>query len=70
VGQLGRLGLLKTFPKIFDGSHLQHPAVRAKQVRSIEFRVEAPLDAMVDGEVITLWPERLDVLHHALEVCV
>jgi hypothetical protein len=24
----------------------------------------------VDGEVITLWPERIDVMKHALEVCV
>lgn len=70
VTELGRWALLKTFPKIFDGTHLLHPAVRAKQVRSIEFHVDGPLDAMVDGEVITLWPERLDVLHRALEVCV
>jgi diacylglycerol kinase (ATP) len=70
VGELGRLSLLNTFPKIFDGSHVAHKAVQAHKAQSIELRVSAPLDAMVDGEVITLWPERIDVLKHALEVCV
>lgn len=70
VRELGRLSLINTFPKIFDGSHVAHDAVQEHKAQSIAFRVEAPLDAMVDGEVITLWPERIDVLKHALEVCV
>jgi diacylglycerol kinase (ATP) len=70
VGKLGRMALVGTFPKIFDGSHVRHPAVETHTARSIAFQVSAPLDAMIDGEVISLWPEQLDVLHHALEVCV
>ncbi len=69
VNELGRLALVGTFPKIFDGSHVAHRAVETHTARSIAFRVSGPLDAMIDGEVISLWPERLDVLHHALEVC-
>jgi diacylglycerol kinase (ATP) len=68
VGKLGRRSLLATFPKIFDGSHVQHPAVSAFRTRSIEFDLPGPVDAMIDGEVISLWPERLEVLHHALDV--
>jgi diacylglycerol kinase (ATP) len=70
VGELGRLSLLNTFPKIFQGSHVAHPAVQEHKATSIALRVPGPIDAMVDGEVITLWPERIDVLKHALEVCV
>lgn len=70
VNALGRLALVGTFPKIFDGSHVAHAAVEAHRARSIEFHVPGRLDAMIDGEVISLWPERLDVLQHALEVCV
>jgi diacylglycerol kinase (ATP) len=70
VGELGRAALMRTFPKIFQGTHVEHPAVESRQVRSLEFRVEGPMDAMIDGEVISVWPERLEVLHHALEVCV
>jgi diacylglycerol kinase (ATP) len=68
VGELGRLSLLRTFPKIFDGSHVRHPAVSTRRSRSIRFELDGPVDAMIDGEVISLWPERLDVLHHALDI--
>jgi YegS/Rv2252/BmrU family lipid kinase len=68
VGRIGRFRLLRTFPKIFDGSHVAQSEVRAVQARSMEFHVSAPRAAMIDGEVISLWPERLDVLQHALEV--
>jgi YegS/Rv2252/BmrU family lipid kinase len=68
VGELGRMSLIRTFPKIFDGSHLRHPAVSATKAKSIVFDLPGPVDAMIDGEVISLWPERLDVLHHALDV--
>jgi len=69
VGKLGRMALIGTFPKIFDGTHVNHPAVTERKARSVAFHVAGPLDAMIDGEVISLWPEQLDVLHHALEVC-
>jgi len=68
VGQLGRISLLKTFPKIFDGSHLRHPAVSEKRAQKIAFELAGPADAMIDGEVIRLWPTELTVLHHAFEV--
>ncbi len=70
VGDLGRAGLLATFPKIFKGTHIAHSAVENRQVREVDFTVDGPMDAMIDGEVISVWPERLEVLHHALEVCV
>lgn len=69
VSELGRFALLQTFPKIFSGKHVEHHAVSVHKTASVVFDVQGPLDAMVDGEVVTLWPERLDVLKHALEVC-
>lgn len=69
AGAMGRLSLMQTFPKIFAGTHVQHPAVRSQRVRRIDFALEGPTDAMIDGEVITVWPDHLEVLHHALEVC-
>jgi len=68
AGNLGRWSLLRTFPKIFAGTHVQHPLVRTHRARHIDFELTGPTDAMVDGEVISLWPERLDVLPSALEV--
>jgi diacylglycerol kinase (ATP) len=67
-GKLGRATFIGTFPKIFEGQHLSHPGLRSARARSIEFKVSGPEDAMIDGEVISLWPTRLEVLPLALEV--
>ncbi len=66
--KLGRVSFLKTFPKIFDGSHLGHPALTSGRARKIEFKVDRMEDAMIDGEVIPVWPTELEVLASALEV--
>ena len=68
AGKLGRRSVIGTFPKIFEGSHLGHPALTSGRARAIEFKVDHPEDAMIDGEVITVWPTRLEVLPLALEV--
>jgi diacylglycerol kinase (ATP) len=66
--KLGRISFMKTFPKIFDGSHLGHPALTAGRARKMEFKVDRMEDAMIDGEVISLWPTELEVVANALEV--
>ncbi|MDB4974426.1 MAG: Transcription regulator [Myxococcaceae bacterium] len=68
AGKLGRASVLSTFPQILKGSHLSHPALNSGRARSIEFKVDGPMDAMIDGEVIPVWPTRLEVLPLALEV--
>lgn len=69
-GAIGRAGLLRNLPTLFDGSHLQHPLASNKGVRKVEFELDAPVDVMVDGEVLTLRCQKLDVLPGALEVLV
>lgn len=67
-GKLSRISFAATFPKIFEGKHLANPALRSARARAIEFKLDHPEDAMIDGEVISLWPTRLEVLPLALEV--
>jgi diacylglycerol kinase (ATP) len=69
-GPIGRAGLLRNFPTLFDGSHVAHPLASRSGVRAIEFALDAPVDVMVDGEVLTLDCRRIDVLHGALDVLV
>lgn len=69
-GPIGRLGLIRNLPGLYDGSHVRHPLARRRAVRRVEFFLDAPVDAMVDGEVVTLHCERLDVLPGALNVAV
>lgn len=67
-GPIGRFGLIRNLPGLYDGTHVQHPLAERKAVRRIEFDLDAPIDVMVDGEVLTLHCEELDVLPAALNV--
>jgi len=67
-GPIGRLGLIRNLPGLYDGTHIQHPLAERKAAKRIEFRLDHPVDVMVDGEVLTLHCEELDVLPGALNV--
>ncbi len=67
-GAIGRLGLIGNLPKLYDGTHIEHPLAERKAVKRVEFDLDAPVDVMVDGEVLTLHCEELDVLPGALNV--
>jgi diacylglycerol kinase (ATP) len=67
-GPIGRLGLIRNLPRLYDGTHIRHPLAERKAVRRIEFQLDAPVDVMVDGEVLTLHCQELDVLPRALKV--
>jgi len=67
-GPIGRLGLIRNLPGLYDGTHIEHPMAERKGVQRVEFNLDAPVDVMVDGEVLTLHCEELDVLPAALNV--
>lgn len=69
-GPIGRIGLIRNLPTLYDGTHINHPLAERRAVRRIDFHLEAPVDVMVDGEVLTLHCQTLDVLPHALNVVV
>jgi len=67
-GPIGRLGLIRNLPGLYDGTHVQHPLAERAAVQRVEFKLDSPVDIMVDGEVLTLHCEELDVLPGALHV--
>ncbi len=67
-GPIGRLGLIRNLPGLYDGTHVKHPMAERKAARRVEFNLDAPVDVMVDGEVLTLHCEELEVLPAALNV--
>ena len=68
VEPLGRFEIIRTFPKIYSGTHVRHPAVSARAIRRIDFSAEKAIDVMVDGEVLTLTPRSIEVVPGALDV--
>ena len=69
-GPIGRWGWWRNLPTLFDGTHVTHPLASRRRRGRMEFALEAPVDVMVDGEVLTLDVEALDVLPGALDVVV
>jgi len=67
-GPIGRLGLIRNLPTLYDGTHVQHPLAERKAVPRVQFNLDGPVDVMVDGEVLTLHCEALDVLPRALNI--
>jgi diacylglycerol kinase (ATP) len=67
-GPIGRLGLIRNLPTLYNGTHIQHPLAERKAVRSVEFNLDTSVDVMVDGEVLSLQCEAIDVLPSALHV--
>jgi diacylglycerol kinase family enzyme len=62
------LGLLRTLPKLYDGTHIEHPLASRRAVRRVEFKPNAPIDIMIDGEVATLELRSLSILPAAMDV--
>ena len=69
VEPLGRLAIIRAFPRIYSGTHLEIPAVSARATRRIDFETEDAVDVMVDGEVLHIVPRSIEVLPGALRVC-
>ena len=69
-GPIGRVGLIRNLPGLYDGTHIQHPLAEVRKARRIDFELDTPVDVMIDGEVITLNCQSLDVLPGALNVVV
>jgi len=69
-GPIGRIGLIRNLPGLYDGTHIHHPLAEVRKVGRVDFHLDAPVDVMIDGEVLTLLCQTLDVLPGALNVVV
>ncbi len=69
-GPIGRIGLIRNLPGLYDGTHIHHPLAEVRKVGRVDFHLDAPVDVMIDGEVLTLHCQTLDVLPGALNVVV
>jgi diacylglycerol kinase (ATP) len=67
-GPIGRIGLVANLRTLYDGSHIEHPLASRRAVRRVDFALDGPVDVMVDGEVLNLHCETLDILPSALQV--
>jgi diacylglycerol kinase (ATP) len=67
-GPIGRIGLLTMLPRLYDGTHVNHPLASRCAIRHVEFGMPVPLDVMIDGEIATLECRSLDIIPSAVDI--
>jgi YegS/Rv2252/BmrU family lipid kinase len=67
IGPMGRRRFLGCFPKIFKGTHPEMAETEVTLAGRVDFDLEEAVDVMVDGEILSLKLNSLEVLPGALE---
>jgi diacylglycerol kinase family enzyme len=67
-GPIGRIGLLRNLPTLFDGTHIRHPLASRAAVRRVDFELDGPVNVMVDGECRELDCRTIEVFPGALDI--
>ncbi len=70
VRKVGRIKLLRMFPKIFSGKHIADPIVEYRQVRKFSIYPEEQSTLNIDGEMLGSTPVKVEILAKAIEVLV
>lgn len=65
---VGKIEFLRTFPKVFKGRHITHPAVRMLRSKYVKVESDRPLPVLVDGEIVGTTPAEFEMLPGALNV--
>ncbi|HKQ86255.1 MAG TPA: diacylglycerol kinase family protein [Candidatus Acidoferrales bacterium] len=67
---IGRARLLWLFPRLFTGTHIDHPLATRAAVDRVSFDLGEPVNVVVDGENLKLKLQSLEILPAALDVIV
>lgn len=70
VDPVSRTELLRTFPKLFTGRHVENPNVHQQRLKRLELDVAQELDVLVDGEVFRERPASVEIVPGAIDVVV
>ena len=65
---IGRLGLIRTLPRLFTGTHIEHPLASRASAQRIDFDLDGPANVLIDGEILQLNCRSLEILPGALDV--
>jgi YegS/Rv2252/BmrU family lipid kinase len=61
LAPLSRLSLISTFPKIFNGTHSENPAVHFIQAKSAKVYTQPQKILLPDGEIFGTTPTEIDI---------
>jgi diacylglycerol kinase (ATP) len=70
LGEVSKFEFLKTFPKVFTGTHVSHPAVQMLRGRHVEVSAEREMQVFADGDHVGTLPATFDLLPGAIRAVV
>lgn len=70
LGDFGKLDLVRNVPRVYVGTHLTHPKVRAMRGREVRVGSEDRMLLQADGEVLGRAPATFRVVEEALRLIV
>lgn len=68
IAKQSKIAYLQGLPRVFKGTHLQHPAVQLLQGSEVTFSADRPFTAYADGDPIAQLPTTVRALPGALRV--
>ncbi len=68
IGDVTKVDLARTLPKVYRGTHLPHPKAELARGREIVVEADDPLPVELDGEQPGTTPARLEVVPGALRL--
>jgi diacylglycerol kinase family enzyme len=70
VGDVSRYELLKIWPTLYDGSHIQHPKIKEKKTTTVVIESDEQLLVEADGIILGECPASFRVIPSALNIVV
>lgn len=70
IGDMGKLEILKEFPTIYKGTHVNHPKVSVRKTAEVTIESAKPMLVYADGEMLGECPATFKVLPGALSLVV
>lgn len=70
VGDVGKIDLLKTFPKIYKGTHITHPLVKIERSSHVEIKSADKVFIEADGEFLGECPASFRIIPAALSLAI
>jgi diacylglycerol kinase (ATP) len=70
IGEISRWEFVRTFPKVFKGRHVDHPAVRMLRGEKVEISADRPFLVYADGEFVGSTPATFTLSPQSIRVVV
>jgi diacylglycerol kinase (ATP) len=69
IGPRGRLSFVSAFPSIFRGKHVEKAGVEERRARRVDLDTDGrEIDAMIDGEILSIALRSIEVVPGALRI--